>query len=127
MNYQTDYKRVAGLGSAHAGTHHWLVHRMSSIALALLTPFFVFCTLSLIGAPRAEVIAAFQSPFRAVVSGLFIALSAHHMMQGLQVVIEDYLHGARAKTLLLIGNRLICGLLGVMGVFFILKLALGMV
>ena len=42
MRYLTDRKRAVGLGSAKSGTeHHWHM-QISSIALIILVPLFVF-------------------------------------------------------------------------------------
>ncbi len=42
MNYLTARKRAEGLGSAKSGTHHFWNMTVSSAALLILIPLFVF-------------------------------------------------------------------------------------
>ena len=45
--------RVArGLGSAKDGTGHWWVQRLTAVALLLLTPWFLWLVLGLVGADQ---------------------------------------------------------------------------
>ena len=46
---RTQLGRVRGLGSAKAGSHHWWLSRLSSLALIPLTLWFVFGALSIVG------------------------------------------------------------------------------
>lgn len=122
---KTPMNRVLGLGSAKDGVHHWWSMRLSSIALVPLTILFLFPFLSALGEPLETVRAIYASPFNAVIAILFVAVSFHHLAQGLQVVIEDYVHEKKARTTMLVLNALLCGLFGVAGVFAIAKLAFG--
>ena len=36
MSLQTPLARVKGLGSAHQGSHHWLMQRITAVTLAVL-------------------------------------------------------------------------------------------
>ena len=42
MAFLTDRKRAVGLGSAKSGTHHFWSMKVSSVALLILIPLFVF-------------------------------------------------------------------------------------
>ena len=42
MRYLTDRKRAAGMGSAKTGTAHFWAMKVSSAALLVLVPIFVF-------------------------------------------------------------------------------------
>lgn len=123
MAYRTPRARVSGLGSARGGTHHWWQSRVSSVALVPLTILFVIPFARAIGLPHDEVLAIYRSPWNAVIAVLFIAVGFHHLMQGLQVVVEDYVHHPGAKTALLLGNTLFCALFGLTGIFAVLKIA----
>jgi succinate dehydrogenase / fumarate reductase membrane anchor subunit len=42
MRYLTDRKRATGMGSAKSGTAHFWAMKVSSVALLILIPLFVF-------------------------------------------------------------------------------------
>lgn len=101
MAYLTDRKRAEGMGSAKSGTlHHWHM-TISSAALAILIPLFIFTFGSILGSPHAEVVAYFARPFPAIVAALTIVVSFLHFKDGVQVLIEDYVHGAMRKPLII--------------------------
>jgi succinate dehydrogenase / fumarate reductase membrane anchor subunit len=85
--------RARGLGSAKDGTGHWWAQRLSSVALALLTPWFVVFAVGMIGADQAAAQAAIARPLTATLTATFVLAMFWHTQQGLQVVIEDYVHG----------------------------------
>ena len=123
MSYKTDYGRVAGLGSAKDGTHHFWVQRMTAVALLILTPLFVFPLAYNMGDGYAEVRAAYAHPVNAIIAALFILTAFYHLKLGLQVVIEDYVHGKGARTVSIVAMNLFCGLFGFTGLFAIAKIA----
>ena len=86
--------RVRGLGAAKGGTHHWWMQRVTSIALLPLFLWFVYACFALAGASYAETKAFVGSPVNAVLFLVLIGFLFHHMASGLQVVVEDYIHGA---------------------------------
>ncbi|MGR3570565.1 succinate dehydrogenase, hydrophobic membrane anchor protein [Brevirhabdus sp.] len=101
MSYLTDRKRAEGLGSAKSGTRaHWNM-TISSVALAILVPLFVFTFGPMLGRPHPEVIAYFARPFPSVVAALTIAVGFAHFRHGAQVMIEDYSQGLTRKVLIL--------------------------
>ena len=123
MSFKTSRARVSGLGAAGHGTHHWWTQRITSVALVPLTILFVIPFAQVLGGSHAEVLALYGHPFHALVAILFIAVAFHHLAQGLQVVIEDYIHGKGLRTALLMGNAMLCFALGFAGVFAVLKIA----
>ena len=62
-------------------------------------------------------------PFNAVVAILFIAVGFLHLQQGMQVVIEDYVHDKPLRTLLLLANLLLTAAFGFTGIFAVAKIA----
>ena len=123
MSYRTARARVTGLGAAHGGTHHWWTQRLTSVALIPLTVLFVVPFAQVLGGGFEAVRALYAQPFHAIVAALFLAVTFHHLAQGLQVVIEDYVHHKGWRTGLLIGNALGCAAAGFAGVFAVLKIA----
>lgn len=123
MSFRTDRQRAAGLGSAGAGTGRWMKQRVTSIALVPLTLLFVFPFARALGENVAEVRALYGNPFHALVAILFLIVTFYHLQQGLQVVIEDYIHGKIGRTALLLGNLALCWVLGLAGVFAVAKIA----
>jgi succinate dehydrogenase / fumarate reductase membrane anchor subunit len=82
-----------GLGSAKDGTGHWWQQRVSAIALALLTPWFVFFAVCHAGGDHASVRTAIAQPLNASLLLAFVLTLFWHARLGLQVVVEDYIHG----------------------------------
>lgn len=83
---------VRGLGSAKSGTEHWWVQRTTAVALALLTPWFVYLVLGLLGADHVSVRNALAQPLNATLMAAFVLALCWHAKLGLQVVVEDYIH-----------------------------------
>jgi succinate dehydrogenase / fumarate reductase membrane anchor subunit len=117
--------RAIGLGSAKEGVAHWWRQRVSALALVPLTLWFVIAVIGLIGADHAAFIAWVRSPMPAVFLVLLLVATFYHTALGLQVVIEDYIHGEVARLAALLIMRLLCVLFAVRGIFAVLKMALG--
>lgn len=123
MSFKTPKSLAAGHGASGGGTHHWWMHRITSVALIPLTLLFVFPFADALGDSYDEVRETYADPFNAIVAVLFVATMFHHLMQGLQVVIEDYVSDKGWRTGLLLGNTMFCAALGLAGVFAVLKIA----
>jgi succinate dehydrogenase membrane anchor subunit len=116
--------RARGLGAAKSGLHHWWAQRVTAMALLPLSLYFVLSVLILAGSSQAEVAAYIAEPWNAV---LFIALIValfYHLALGLQVVIEDYVHGEGAKLASLLVMRGVVVLLALASLISVLKLAI---
>lgn len=123
MSFRTDRQRVEGLGTAGSGTGHWWQQRITSVALVPLTLLFIFPFIGSLGEGFLTVRATYAHPFNAIVAILFLAVTFYHFQQGLQVVIEDYIHSKAPRTALLLGNLLMCWALALAGVFAVAKIA----
>ncbi|MEO0999710.1 MAG: succinate dehydrogenase, hydrophobic membrane anchor protein [Pseudomonadota bacterium] len=124
MSYRTALQRATGHGSAKEGVEHWWGQRVTSIALIPLTPLFLFPLGRSLGGGHEAVLATYAHPLNALVAILFIVVSAQHLKQGLQVVIEDYVHGKGSRTAALLANTFLCWTIGLVGVFAVARIAL---
>lgn len=123
QTYLTDRKRVAYYGSAKTGTtQHWKV-TISSVALVVLMPLFVFTFGAILGAPWDEVVAYYSRPFPALVAVLTLLVGGWHLARGMQVLIEDYSRGMTRKALIIATTCLSYGL-ALAGVYALARLAL---
>ena len=125
MSLRTPIGRVRGLGSAKSGIHHWWAQRLTAVALVPLTLWFVVAIVGLTGADHTTAVAWLRSPLNAILMLLLIVASFHHMQLGIQVVIEDYVHGEGWKTSMMIGQKLASVALAVAACFAVLKIAFG--
>ena len=124
MAYKTARGLATGLGASGTGVHHWWTTRVTSVALVPLGLLFVFPFADALGEGHIEVLKIYGNWFNAIVAVLFIAVSFHHLMTGLQVVIEDYVQHKGWRTGLLLANMMFCAFLGLAGIFAVLKIAL---
>lgn len=98
MRYLTDRKRAVGRGASGTGTdHHWAM-QVSSVALALLVPAWLYVFGSALGGTQAEVVATFSRPFPAILTALLLVVGMKHFASGATMMIEDYARGGARKT-----------------------------
>jgi len=124
LSAQTPIARVEGLGSAHSGTGHFWRQRVSAVALVPLAIWFVCTALALVGASRHEAIAFLFVPINAILMALFVIAALYHMVLGVQVVIEDYVHHEGSKIVLLVLNQFFAWLVGAACLVALVKVAL---
>ena len=117
--------RAIGLGSAKEGVEHWLLQRVTAVALAPLVLWFVIALIGLVGADFDTVQEWVGRPLPAICLVLLLIATFYHASLGLQVVIEDYVHGEFSRLGLVIVVRLACVTLAVAGIVAVLTLALG--
>lgn len=122
---RTPLKNARGLGSAKDGTHHFVLQRITAVALVFLSVYVVWLILSLVGDDYATVRAAVAHPCNAVLLIAFAIASFWHAKLGLQVIIEDYVHTPGSATVLHLANIFICVLAALASVLAIIRIALG--
>jgi len=122
--FTTDHNRARNLGAAKHGASHWLVERITSIALVPLSVWAVFAVLRIAPQGYDGAVALLANPVNAVLAVLLLAIGFQHMHAGVRVIIEDYIHTTLEKSVLLLANLFACGLFGAIAVFAVLKVAL---
>jgi len=121
---QTPLKRVQGLGSAKSGTHHFIVQRVTAVALVPLTIWLIFLALALVRADYAHARAMLHHSFAAVWLVALIVAGFWHAQLGLQVVIEDYVHARWLEALSQLAIKFICAIGALAGVIAVGRIAL---
>ena len=123
-SYRTALGRARGLGSAKHGVGHFIVQRVSAMALAPLGLWALYSALTLSRAGFDGAQAWMHAPFNAILSILLAIAAPVHMRIGMAEVVEDYIHKTSTKAVLLVLNYFVCVLACVAAVFCILKIAL---
>ena len=120
---RSQLSRARGLGSGQAGVGHWWAERASAVALVPLSGWFVIQVFRLAGASQPEVAKWGARPFNTTMMLSLVILTFYHTQLGLQVIIDDYVHGKAhlPAGLLMKGSVFLLGLFGTVSV---LKLAL---
>ena len=124
MTIRTPLARVRGLGSARSGTGHFWHQRLTALANVPLTVGFIVLLVSLLRSGHAAVAQTLGSPLVAIGMLLFIASITYHMRIGMQVIVEDYVHG-QWKMPLLIANNFFAVMVAAASVYALFKLSSG--
>jgi succinate dehydrogenase / fumarate reductase membrane anchor subunit len=122
---RTPLGKVRGLGSAREGTGHFWRQRLTAVANIPLMLFFIGFLISINEADYATVRSAFANPFVSLMFALVLFSALFHMRLGMQVVIEDYIHGEGTKLALIMLNIFFAILMGAACAYALIKLAFG--
>ncbi len=102
---ETPLHRVQGLGASHSGTGHFWRQRITAIALVPLGLWFTFAILGLAGTNEVAVLSFLAEPWNALLMAAFAVILLYHLSLGLQVIVDDYIHGPGMKIVLLLVIR----------------------
>jgi succinate dehydrogenase / fumarate reductase, membrane anchor subunit len=122
---RTPLSRVRYLGASHSGTSDFWRQRVTAVAMVLLILPVIVIVMMLLGRNQAYATQTLGSPPVAIILLLFIVASAWHMKIGMQVVIEDYVHGEFIKLALIMANNFFCFVVALASIYAILKLSSG--
>lgn len=106
-----------------AATAHWWAQRVTAIALVPLGLWLVVSLIGLTGAGHRAVTEWLACPTVAVLLPLTLLAGFYHAWLGLQVVIDDYVHGPAARLATLIVVQFACVLAGAAGLYAVLRVA----
>jgi succinate dehydrogenase / fumarate reductase membrane anchor subunit len=125
LRYRTPLKIAKGLGSAKEGTGHFLVQRLTAIALVFLACWFLYFVIGLMRADYLTATDAVARPWNATLLIAFLVAMFWHAQLGMQVVIEDYVHSHGLALTAQIAVRFVCILGALASVFAVVRIALG--
>ena len=125
MNMRTPLARVRGYGSAKSGTQHFWHQRLTAVANIPLTIAGLIIVISVMGRNHAAAVQILGSPVVAIILLLFVFSITYHMRLGMQIVIEDYVHGERTKLALVMLNTFFAIAVALASAFALLKLSFG--
>ena len=125
VSFRTPLNKVRHHGSGKSGTEHFWHQRLTAIANIPLTIFLIWLLIAVSGANHAQVVAIIKHPI--VAFGLIAVILSFvwHMRLGMQVVIEDYVHGPGMKIALLVANSMFSVFIALMSIFAVLKISFG--
>ncbi|MBB4641584.1 succinate dehydrogenase, hydrophobic membrane anchor protein [Rhizorhapis suberifaciens] len=123
MGTGTRLGRVRGLGSARAGSHHWINQRVTAVGNLVLITWLIVSAVRLPGLDYETVAGWLGQPLVAVPMILMLISIFYHLRLGLQVLIEDYVHddGLKFGAILLLNFYAVGG--AALGIFAVAKIA----
>ena len=80
------------------GTLHHKAMKLSSMVLVVLIPIFLITIAPIIGERRELVLAKLEQPIYALIVAVTFTVGLLHFKSGIQVLIEDYVHGSMTKV-----------------------------
>ena len=116
--------RARGLGSAHAGVHHWVMERVTAFLAVFLCAWLVWAGLAMQDWSYAHVAGWLAMPLHAALMVLTVLIVFYHTSLGVQVVLEDYVHGEFAKFVSVWLNHFLFFASGLAAILSVLKIAL---
>jgi succinate dehydrogenase / fumarate reductase membrane anchor subunit len=122
---RTPRRRVRGFGAAGTGSGHFWMQRVTAAANIPLALFLLALLVALTGTDYETARAYVAKPLIGIALILLVVSGAFHMRLGMQVIIEDYIHGPAIKMACLVGNILFSTAIGVACIYAVLRTSLG--
>ena len=123
-NLRTPLSKVKGLGSAKTGTEHFMMQRVSALALI---PLVIWLCLSLALLPNANyssIVLWLSSPFNSVLLVVTLIAGFYHGALGMQTIFEDYVSSHGKRTIAIIISNLLLFFFAALGVYSVLKISI---
>ena len=124
MGNGTHLGKVRGLGSSKHGSQHWLQQRLTALANILLVGFLFVSLIRLPMGDHAAVHRWASDPMVALALILMVVSVFWHLRLGLQVLIEDYVHGEATRLLSIVLLNFYAFGGAAYGIFAIVRIAL---
>lgn len=118
-------KNARGLGSAKDGVHHFMVQRVTAVALLFLCVYVVYLVITLVGSDYAAARASIAHPCNATLLIAFLIAMFWHGQLGMQVVIEDYVHTPWLALTSQLIVKFVCVLAALASILAVIRIALG--
>ncbi|KST61465.1 succinate dehydrogenase [Methylobacterium sp. GXS13] len=125
VSIRTPRARVRGLGVAHHGAGHWWQQRVTAAANTVLMLAFVVIIASMAGRGYVEATQLIAKPLVSIILILALLSVTIHMRIGMQVVIEDYVHGQATKIAAVFANNIYAVLVAVACLYAVLRIGFG--
>ncbi len=125
MNYRSSLSQVQGLGSAKSGVAHWWLQRLTAVALIPLSAWFGVMLVCVCAGGYRAAVGWLASPLQVALMIAFVSTLLYHAHLGMQVIIEDYIHGEGVKIATLIAVRLTLVLCALTSIVSILSISFG--
>ncbi|MDR2872777.1 MAG: succinate dehydrogenase, hydrophobic membrane anchor protein [Xanthomonadaceae bacterium] len=124
-DFQTPLKKARGWGAARTGTEHFVIQRFTATALVFLGLWFLYFVINLIGLDYLAAKEMVSKPWNAMLLVIFLISIFWHAQLGIQVVLEDYIHGSLMALVVQTAVRFIAVIGAVISVFAVVRIALG--
>ncbi len=123
----TPLGKVRGLGPAGDVGGHWIEERFISVTLFLLSLWLIFSLAMLPALDRDTLVEWLRAPAAAVPMALFVIAAFVHALDGMKVVVDDYVHseGNLVATHFVLKMLAIAG--AALSLFALAKIAFGTV
>jgi len=124
MTFEADLHKAEGLGSGKSGVNHWIIQRLTALALVPLGLWFVTYFTILLTSSFEVAQSWLKSPLSASFSILFIYAMFHHGVLGMEAIYEDYISNQKVKWTVVILTKFISIITALLAILSILKVLL---